>query len=188
MILRTFVPIGRTLRSAAGLDARSQVLVLLAGVFCILSLITTTGCAPNERELELIERINESRERVGLRALRVDERLVQVARRNSEEMVRTGSEEHTEKLLEALAAEQYQASRASEQAGIYSGTVMGAHETFLASEANKAKLLVGWAREIGVGIIVHQGQLYITQILARPTAADGPAQRAADTEVAPGAS
>lgn len=119
---------------------------------------------------------NRARTRAGLRPLAVDARLVAIARRHSQTMAAEGSGRvwHNRGLP-------YQVGRVAEL-----GENVGAgpsvdylEKTFMESPEHRAEIFHRSYRQIGVGVVVRDGTVYVTEVFVRPLTRRGAEPRRA---------
>jgi hypothetical protein len=115
-------------------------------------------------EGQFVSRLNQARAAAGLPALQVAGDLTAVARRHSERMAGQQSLHHNPNLGSDVSGWQ----KVGENVG--RGPSVGAiHDAFIGSPAHRANILGGDWTEVGVGVVVRDGELWVTQVFRLPS-------------------
>ena len=131
--------------------------------------------SPEAAEARLVELINRDRARHGLRPLKVDERVAEVARAHSEEMSETGVVAHVSPNT-GSASDRVQAADLrtpivlENVARAYS--VIEAHEGLMNSPGHRASILHDAVTHVGVGVVLGEHiagrrELFVSQVFIR---------------------
>lgn len=146
-------------------STRNTLLPLLVAALLAASTLLA-GAAPagatTTREARLLVRINEARASHGLAPLHLSTDLVTSARRHSRVMAAEGLLFHTPTLTSLCCW-----SAIAENVGT-AFSVSGVHQAFMASAPHRANILDRRMRQVGVGIIVVNGRLWVTEVFRDP--------------------
>jgi hypothetical protein len=162
----------------------------LAPLALVLALLVTLLPSPapahagvdGGAEGQFVARVNEARASAGLPALQVAGDLTAVARRHSERMASQQSLHHNPNLGSDVSGWQ----KVGENVG--RGPSVGAiHDAFMASASHRANILGGDWTEVGVGVVVRDGELWVTQVFRLP-AGSAPEPEPEPAAAAPAAS
>lgn len=142
--------------------ARSLLLALLLGA--VAAAAALVGAAPagatTTREARLVQRINHARAQHGLPALRLDAQLSAAARSHATSMA-------AQRLLFHTAA--FPCCWDAMAENVATGfTVRGVHRSLMASALHRHNILDRRMRQVGVGVIVSGGRLWVTQVFRSP--------------------
>lgn len=123
------------------------------------------------REKELLDLVNEQRQKAGLAALRANDKLFQAAREHTANMARQDSLEHTldgKGPGERIRDKGYEGFGAGENIAAGQRTPAEAMDSWMNSPGHRANILGEDYNEIGIGIASHaQGMLYYTLVFAQ---------------------
>ena len=122
---------------------------------------------PNEASFATM--INVARQQNGLKPLRVVTDLTRLARSWSNSMAVAGDIWHNPRLTRQVGAWRV----VGENVGV-GGVVGQLNAAFMASPDHRANLLSSAYTEIGVGVVRHNGTLYVTEDFRRPVRATSP--------------
>ena len=122
----------------------------------------TTASASSGDEQGFVSRINAERRERGLRALVVKSDLTTVARRHSRDMAAEGGIWHNPRLPEQVNGWE----RLGENVGV-GGSVQELHDAFMDSQSHRQNILKSAYNEIGVGIAVKNGTIFVTEVFAQ---------------------
>jgi uncharacterized protein YkwD len=142
---------------------------LLSLTTAVLSLLLVAGhllapppaSATTTREARLLADINHTRAVHGLRPLHARAGLMDYARSHARSMARHGYLFHTANFNVICCW-----SAIAENVGV-NGTVHRAHRAFMRSAPHRANILNPRLRGVGVGVIRHDGHLWVTEIFRR---------------------
>lgn len=151
---------------------RRSTLVTLALLLSVLLtvLVPATARADAGAEGAFVAAVNAERAAAGLPALSVAGDLVAVARAHSARMADSGNLHHNPNLGSDVSGWQ----RVGENVG--KGPDVGAiHEAFMASPGHRTNILDGTWTEVGIGVVVRDGRVWVTQVFRQPMAAAAPA-------------
>jgi hypothetical protein len=145
----------RTHRGIAGVVVTALAATLLAA---------TAGSAGASagQEADFVRKINAERTSRGLSALTVRSDLVAVARRHSARMAAKGTIWHNPSLGEEVGGNW---TTLGENVGM-GPSVESLHKAFMNSEGHRENILYPSFNEIGVGIVVDDGTIYVTEVFA----------------------
>jgi uncharacterized protein YkwD len=135
---------------------------LLVGALLLLGVLTTQPVlATTGSEQKVAEKINAERTRHGLKPLRLNEQLSQVARRWSRHMAAEGRVSHNKDLPDQL--RNWDWEYLGENVG-RAGTVSAVFEEFRKSEYHQAEMLEKKWWQMGVGVVYEDGYAWVTVI------------------------
>ena len=159
--------------SAAALLPRRRGTAAVAALLALLVtlLVPTAARADAGAEAAFVQRVNQERAAQGLAPLAVADDLVAVARRHSGRMADAADLHHNP----ALASEVTGWQKVGENVG-RGPSVDPIHAAFMASPGHRQNILDGDWTELGVGVVVRDGTVWVTQVFREPEAA--PAARA----------
>lgn len=158
--------VARAVRPHQGLARFAAWAVLGLTALVMLGLPGVAG-ASVEHEAEFLERINATRAEAGVGPLTLRAGLSEVARDHSRAMAAAGELSH---LLDGdLEIGGWQP--VSENTG-YGWSVRSVHEMLVASGVHRANLLDPEPTDIGIGVALHDGQVWVTQLFSEPGTAD----------------
>ncbi|HJR19959.1 MAG TPA: CAP domain-containing protein [Actinomycetota bacterium] len=149
----------------------SAVLVAaLAAAF--MALAAPSASALTSHESCFVNSLNAERSAVGRPKLTVKSDLVANARNHSEDMAADGTIYHNNNLSKQISGNWW---ALGENVGM--GPTCGAiHDAFMASPGHKANILDKDYNQIGVGVVVKDGTIYVTEVFAgRPSSTGGSA-------------
>jgi len=154
----------RTHRGIAGVVIAALAAALLA---------TTAGSAGASagQEADFVRRINHERTSRGKSALTVRSDLVSVARRHSARMAAKGEIWHNPNLGNEVGGNW---TILGENVGM-GPSVDSLHQAFMNSEGHRENILYPTFNEIGVGIVVDNDTIYVTEVFAHRTSSGGSA-------------
>lgn len=140
--------------------------VLTAGLVLSATLGGVAGAAGGTRRLQPAERrfralTNHERVEHGRDGLRVNRRLVRLARRHSREMARTEDLHHRADLTAGLGSMSW--SVVGENVGV-GPTVPSLHEAFMESPPHRRNVLDRDYERLGVGVVRRDGTRWVTLI------------------------
>lgn len=125
------------------------------------------GSAPAEatttREARMLEKINYARASHGLRPLRLSADLSAAARTHSTSMANSSLLFHTPTLTSLCCW------RAIAENVGYGSSVWDVHRALMHSAPHRANILDSRMRQVGIGIIVRNGNLWVTEIFRQPS-------------------
>lgn len=153
-------------RRARGLVRPMTLAVLGATALLLLGLPTVAG-ASIEREAEFLERINAARAEAGAGPLTLRTALSDAARDHSRAMAAAGELSHL--LGDGLEVDGWRP--VSENTG-YGWSVRSVHEMLLSSGVHRANLLDPESTDVGIGVALHDGQVWVTQLFSGPGTTD----------------
>ena len=142
------------------------ILSLISGLVALAS-TTLIGAAPasavTTREAAMLAKINNTRAAHGLRPLTLSGELSTVARTHSRQMASSASLFHTASFSSICCW-----SAIAENVGM-GDSVRTVHRAFLRSAPHRSNILDGRMRQVGVGIVAVDGQVWVTEIFRRPS-------------------
>ena len=125
-----------------------------------------TGAAPASAtttvEAQMVASINVARARYGLKPLRVSRLLSSTARAHTGAMTSQNALFHTPTFTTVCCWRVI-----AENVG-FGGSVRTLHRAFMASPQHRANVLNRRVREVGVGIVNVNGQLWVTELFRQP--------------------
>ncbi len=130
----------------------------------VLALAPATAAPTPEAEDDFVARIAGERAAVGLPAFALSADLVAVARRHSEDMARGDRLYHNPR----LATEVQNWDAVGENVGT-GETVESIHLAFMESATHRSEILSTRFTEVGVGVVVRDGVVWVTQVFRRPS-------------------
>lgn len=139
-------------------------LVLLWLTALVLLGLPAEAGASLDHEGEFLERINADRAEVGADPLTLRPALSEAARDHSRTMAEAGELFHL--LHDDLEVDGWRPSR--ENTG-YGWSVRSTHAALLASGVHRANLLDPELTDVGIGVALHDGQVWVTQLFSQPT-------------------
>lgn len=141
---------------------------IVGGCLCLALVALAPPAGASSDETSFVNRINAERTSRGLRALTVKADLVRVSRAHSVDMARARSISHTQNLGSGVSGW----TQMGENVG--SGkTVDLLHDAFMASASHRSNILHATFNQIGVGIAMADGKIYVTQTFAQRAEATG---------------
>jgi hypothetical protein len=147
---------------------RSSRLAPLAVVLALLVTLMPTpvpahASVDGGAEAQFVAQLNQARQAAGLPTVRVAGDLTAVARRHSERMAGQSNLHHNPNLGSDVSGWQ----KVGENVG--RGPSVGAiHTAFMDSPGHRANILGGDWVEVGVGVVVRDGQLWVTEVFRLP--------------------
>jgi uncharacterized protein YkwD len=146
----------------------------------LIAIVTTTGLSlgaspasatarvvrVTASESSFASMINASRRHYGLKPLRVVSDLTLVARSWSNSMAVAGDISHNPRLTKQVGTWRV----VGENVGV-GGNARQLHLAFMASPSHRANLLSKSYTEVGIGVVRHNGTLYVTEDFRRPVRA-----------------
>ena len=148
--------------------AATRCLVLLVALALTLTLVPTapaaasTSTANLERDFHAL--VNIERAKKGLGALKMRSDIVSVARSHSRTMASRWNLHHNPSFGQQITGWQ----RLSENVG-YGPSVLSIHRALMNSEGHRRNIMDGQVTEIGVGVVVKDGRVWVTQNFRRPS-------------------
>lgn len=146
---------------------RSRLSLLALLVCALLALQVSVGSpeatAATARERALVRLINKARHRKGRDPLKIQPKLVRLARRHTRKMVRKGELFHNRRLSSDLNALGLSWSTAGENVG-RATSVKTLHRAFMDSVLHRRNNLNGAFKKVGVGIVVASGIFWATVV------------------------
>jgi uncharacterized protein YkwD len=139
---------------------RVRTTVLLAAAMAVLALVGVS-CTKNAQAFDSAARVNDTRTRMGLRALAIDDTLVNKAQAWAEHMARAGSISHSR--LSDGAGNDW--AVLGENVGV-AGSTAQMHSLFMNSPAHRDNIVSGSYNRIGTGVAEAGGKLYVVQVFA----------------------
>ena len=147
---------------------RTRLLVVLAMLATSLALLASPpaahATADSAKEAEFVAMINVERAKHDLPALIVRDDLREVARSHSRRMASASRLHHNPNLSQEITNWQVVAENVGR-----GPTVGSLHRAFMASDGHRANILNDRVTEVGIGVEVRDGQIWVTQNLRRPT-------------------
>ncbi len=137
---------------------------LLSVVFWALA--PATAAPTPEAEADFVARIAGERAAVGIPSYTMAADLVAVARRHSEDMAREDRLYHNPR----LASDVQNWDAVGENVGT-GETVENIHRAFMESATHRSEILSTRFTEVGVGVVVRDGVVWVTQVFRRPSSA-----------------
>ena len=135
------------------------VCALVAGMAAVTSPPAHALSAP---ESCFVQAINRERARVGRRGLAVYSDLTAIARRHSRRMAEDGTIYHNSRLGSEISGDWY---AAGENVGM--GPSCGSiHDAFMSSPDHRSNILEGDYNQVGVGVVVKDDTIYVTEVFA----------------------
>lgn len=136
--------------------------LITALVSGLMSIAAPSAHAISSEESGFVAKINASRGSRGLRSLTVKGDLVDVARRHSREMADAGTIYHNTSLPNQVRGDW---TRLGENVGV-GATVDELHQAFMDSAPHRANILEGDYNQVGIGVVITDGTIYVTEIFA----------------------
>lgn len=131
-------------------------------------------------EEQFMQRLAADRRERGLAPLAAHADLVAVARRHAERMAAGNTLAHND----ALASEVGGWDRLGENVG--TGTSAGEiHDAFMASDIHRREILDAGFTDVGVGVVVARGEVWVAQVFRQPERSRAAAARPAPTAAPP---
>lgn len=121
-------------------------------------------------EVELLDRTNAARAAEGQAPLAAADDLVAVARRHAQRMADEGRIFHNANLRDEVDGWQV----VGENVG-RAGSIAEVHDAFMASPAHRANVVESRFTEAGMGVVDHDGELWVVEVFRQPMAASAPA-------------
>lgn len=121
-------------------------------------------------EVELLDRTNAARAAEGLAPLAAADDLVAVARRHAQRMADEGRIFHNANLRDEVDGWQV----VGENVG-RAGSIAEVHDAFMASPAHRANVVESRFTQAGMGVVDHNGELWVVEVFRQPMAAAAPA-------------
>lgn len=146
-----------------------RVLLLAALVFSLLVAVPAPVDASTSAEQDFVQRLNQERAARGLHQLTVRSDLRSVARSHSATMASQDRLHHNPSLGSDVSNWQ----RLSENVGV--GPSVGSlHTALMNSPGHRANILDRRVTEVGVGVVVRNGRIWVTQVFRLPRGATIP--------------
>lgn len=155
-----------TARVADRRDPRAIAVIALLAVLLSLVAVRPAVAADAGAEAEFVSLLNRERAARGLAALSVASDLVSAARAQSVRMADSGTLHHNPDLGGSVSGWQKLGENVGRGPG--AGTIHGA---FMASAGHRANILGADWLEVGVGVEVRDGTVWVTQVFRQPQAA-----------------
>lgn len=162
----------------AGPARRRMVGALAAGAVALSTLTGLAGApsaqaaSSNTYEKKFIQSINTSRTIRHHRALSPDSHLNAVAQAWTRRMAASKKLQHNPRLTSDVGSFRV----VGENVGVGSD-VPGLHRAFMASAHHKANILNNDYTQVGVGVVISQGRMWVTEVFRKPVAAAKKAAR-----------
>lgn len=137
-------------------------LIVATLVLTGLTLAATPASALSSQESQFTSLINKERSSRSIRTLTVYSDLVAVARRHSARMAEKGTIWHNPNLGTEVSGW----TVVGENVGM-GGTVSDLHQAFMNSPGHRANILDREYNQIGVGVVVKDGTIYVTEVFAQ---------------------
>lgn len=138
---------------------RRYLLVLAACLGCVCLAIPASASSPQDIEQEFISKINSERVAAGLSPLTTDGQGTEVARRHSQRMIDAGRIHHNQDLPKEMDGW----TKLGENVG--RGPTTGAiHDAFMRSEEHRHNILDAEFTSVGVGVVMHEGYIWVTEV------------------------
>lgn len=172
--------------TAAFTTPRHWVAALVVGVAALMMVTlapAVAGAAAAGAEAAFVTAANQERAAEGLPALAVADDLVAVARRHSAAMADGRDLHHNPSLTSDVAGWQLVGENVGR--GPDTGVI---HAAFMASPDHRANLLESRWTEVGIGVEVREGRIWVTQVFRLPAEATSGAQSARGATDDPAAS
>jgi uncharacterized protein YkwD len=134
--------------------------VLLAAVTSVIALVGVS-CTKNAQAFDSAARVNDTRTQIGLRALAIDDTLVDKAQAWAEHMAGAGTISHS-RLSDGAGSDW---SVLGENVGMATSTAQ-MHSMFMNSPAHRDNIVSGKYNRIGTGVAEAGGKLYVVQVFA----------------------
>lgn len=144
----------------------------------ILAVTAGSASALSSSESQFVGKINAERTARGTKALTVKSDLVSVARRHSARMAAKGSIWHNPNLGDEVDGW----TLLGENVGM-GPSVESLHKAFMDSPGHRANILESDYNQVGVGIVVEDGTIYVTQVFAKRKTATTTVQKTSTTSV-----
>lgn len=145
------------MRIRGGVVAAITVVVLGFLVPGAGAIVSPTG------EVELLDRTNTARAAEGLTSLAAADDLVAVARRHAQRMADEGRIFHNANLRNEVEGWQV----VGENVG-RAGSITEVHDAFMASPAHRANVVEPRFTEAGMGVVDHNGELWVVEVFRQP--------------------
>jgi len=157
---------------------RLTILSLLVGLLTGLMAFPAAAAVDGNAEAQFVAKVNAERAAVGLPSLSVAGDLVDVARRHSARMAAGNNLHHNPNLGSEVSGWQ----KVGENVG-RGPSVDAIHTAFMNSSSHRANIVGADWTQIGIGVEVSGGVVWVTQVFRKPTAAA--AEPAPEPEPAP---
>jgi uncharacterized protein YkwD len=148
-------------------DRSRRLGIVLALVICMLitSLVVDAILAAPAQSAsptrKMVDMINDTRRKHGLRALHIGTRMARIARRHSRGMARSGSLSHSPNLQRKLPGSNW-----GENVGVTPKSIRNMHRAFMRSSSHRSNILGKRYDDIGVGIVNEGRRLWVTEVFA----------------------
>ncbi len=145
---------------------RGALLLVLSLALSLIWLPAPASAAngAGEAELDFAALINVERAKQGLGALTVQREIVTVARRHSQTMADQQRLHHNPNFSTQITGWQ----RVSENVGV-GPSVSAIHRALMASEGHRRNILDDRVTEVGIGVVISSGRVWVTQNFRRPS-------------------
>ncbi len=140
----------------------TSALIIGAIAATLLSLGAPTASANSSYESQFVNKINSERAKKGKSQLVVKSDLVSVARRHSGRMAKEGDIWHNQNLANEVKGW----TVLGENVGM-GPSVDSLHKAFMDSKGHRDNILLSDYNQIGVGVVVDDGTIYVTEVFAR---------------------
>jgi cysteine-rich secretory family protein len=138
--------------------------IVLAGAVAFGGMLLTPSVAhASSEESRFVSLTNHERSSRGLRTLTVKSDLVAIARRHSERMADDGRIYHNDNLPNEVSGDW---TELGENVG-KGPTVDSIHKAFMDSAPHRANILRSSYNQIGIGTVIRNGYIYVTEVFAK---------------------
>lgn len=144
--------------------AVSVLLVLTGALSAGVVTAPSANAASASAESGFISRINASRAAAGRPAYAVSADLTAVARAWAASMARSNNLRHNPRLASQVRGWRY----VGENVGV-GGTVSSLHAAFMGSPGHRANVLDRDFRQVGVGVVMSGGRMWVAEVFRKPT-------------------
>jgi uncharacterized protein YkwD len=172
-----------TVRSPGSRRLAALVATASAAVLAIAGLVAAPGAqaaGSSTSEQQFVSSINSARHSVGRPALSTSSELASVARAWAAKMASSNTLKHNPNLTSQITNWRY----AGENVGV-GGDVSGLHQAFMDSAPHKANILDRDYTQIGVGVVVAGGRMWVAEVFRTP-ASTSSASRVLTTKASTG--
>ena len=135
----------------------------LVGLAAVVAPSTPAAAAPTSVEQQLLSRLAKARKSRGLKPYRVGGAITSVAREQARRMAETGVLHHNPQLTTQVTSWRHLGENVGE--GPDPTTV---HRAFMGSAAHRDNILSRRYTRVGVGAVVRDGQMWVTEVFKTP--------------------